>query len=50
LTHLEVGLSEALNLLGTHRHGSRLRRRRHHAGHSSRGTRRCRLIGSVAEH
>ena len=50
LTHLEVGLSEALNLLRTHRSSSRLRRRRHHAGHSSRRTRRCSLIGAVAEH
>jgi DNA-binding winged helix-turn-helix (wHTH) protein len=50
LTHLEVGLSEALNLLRTHRSSSRLRRRRHRAGHSSRRTRRCSLIGAVAEH
>ena len=50
LTHLEVGLSEALNLLRTHRNSSRLRRRRHHAGHSSRRTGRYRFMGSVAEH
>jgi DNA-binding winged helix-turn-helix (wHTH) protein len=49
LTHLEVRLSEALDLLGTHRSNSRLRRRRHRAGQSSRTTVRGRLQGSVSQ-
>ena len=50
LTHLEARLSEALNLLGTHRNHSRLQRRRHRAGHSSRSPGRRRPISSVAQH
>jgi DNA-binding winged helix-turn-helix (wHTH) protein len=48
LTRLEVGLAEALSLLGTHRTSSRLRRRRYYAGSSSRKTRRPRPVGSVS--
>ena len=49
LTHLEVGLSEALNLLGTHRNNSRLRRHRRRAGHFSGTTGRCRPLRAVSE-
>jgi DNA-binding winged helix-turn-helix (wHTH) protein len=48
LTRLEVGLAEALSLLGTHRTSSRLRRRRYHAGSSSRKTGHPRPVGSVS--
>jgi DNA-binding winged helix-turn-helix (wHTH) protein len=48
LTRLEVGLAEALSLLGTHRASSRLRRRRYHAGSSSRKTGRPRAVGSIS--
>jgi DNA-binding winged helix-turn-helix (wHTH) protein len=48
LTRLEIGLAEALSLLGTHRISSRLRRRRYHAGSSSRKTGRLRPAGSVS--
>ncbi len=48
LTRLEVGLAEALSLLGTHHTSSRLRRRRYHAGSSSRKTGRSRPVGSVS--
>jgi DNA-binding winged helix-turn-helix (wHTH) protein len=48
LTRLEVGLAEALSLLGTHRTSSRLRRRRYYAGSSSRKTGRPRPLGSVS--
>ncbi len=48
LTRLEVGLAEALSLLGTHRTSSRLRRRRYHAGSSSRKTGRPPPVGSVS--
>jgi DNA-binding winged helix-turn-helix (wHTH) protein len=48
LTHLEARLSEALNLLGTHRNNRRSRRRGHQAGHSSRTTDQRQLISSVS--
>jgi non-specific serine/threonine protein kinase len=48
LTRLEVGLAEALSLLGTHRTSNRLRRRRYYSGSSSRKTGRRRPVGSVS--
>jgi len=48
LARLEDRLAEALSLLGTHRNSSRLRRRWHYVGHSSRRMRRRRPIGAVS--
>jgi DNA-binding winged helix-turn-helix (wHTH) protein len=48
LMRLEVGLADALSLLGTHRTSSRLRRRRYYAGSSCRKARRPRPVGSVS--